>query len=286
MLRADSSVPLNVLKHALDQPADHIVDVAAGWFDKGGGNRMFYLPTRDEPATPETWGYAYEEVEFNSKDGTRLYGWVIAPKAGKAKGTIVFSHGNADSMAYHLGFSTWLAKAGYQVLMYDYRGFGKSGGQVDRKGMIEDVSAAFSYAKSREDSKGLGLISYGHSLGGAKSITALATNPVAGLKAVIVEGTIASYQAIAEHLGGRVGSSLVTDEWSPQDYIAKIAPVPVLVIHGTKDRVVPVGQGKRLFECAAEPKLLYEVENGRHGDSLVRNKGEYRKRMLAWMAEL
>jgi fermentation-respiration switch protein FrsA (DUF1100 family) len=179
----------------------------------------------------------------------------------------------------------WLAEAGYNVLMYDYRGFGKSGGSVDRRGMINDVKAAFAYAAKRRDVDARHLVSYGHSLGGAKSVTALGETPVKGLRAVVIDGAFASYQTMAGVIGGQLGASLVTDELAPKDYVRKLSPVPLLVVHGSRDEVVPVSQGRQLYEAAGEPKTLFEVKSGRHGDSLSRDHGSYRKRMLAWLDE-
>ena len=140
------------------------------------------------------------------------------------KGTVVFSHGNAGSMGHHLGFIMWLAEAGYNVLMYDYRGFGKSGGEVDRRGMINDVKAAFAYAGKRPDVDASRLVSYGHSLGGAKSVTALGESPVKGLRAVVIDGAFASYQTMAGVMGGQLGASLVTDELAPEGLVAEAQP--------------------------------------------------------------
>ena len=208
------------------------------------------------------------------------------PAQGKAaKATVVFSHGNTGSIGHHLGFVMWFAEAGYNVLTYDYRGFGSSGGTVDRRGMLEDVRAAFAYVKTRSDVNGDKLVSYGHSLGGAKSLAALGEAPVKGLRAVISDAAFSSYLAMAQTMAGQVGANLVTDEWAPKDAIRKIAPVPLLIVHGTKDELVPVAQGRLLFKIAGEPKTLFEVKDGHHGDSLVRDHGAYRKKLLAWLDE-
>lgn len=251
----------------------------------GGGdtNRYFYFPTFDKPATPAKWGFRFEEVRFESTDGTDLHGWFMPPRAKQAKGTVVFSHGNAGSLGHHLGFVMWLVEAGYQVFMYDYRGFGESGGELDRRGMIEDVKGAFAYVSARKDVDATRLVSYGHSLGGAKSVTALSDNRIAGLRAVVIDGAFASYRSMARLVGGEIGANLITDEFSPKDFIGKISGTPLLVVHGERDQVVPLTQGKQLFELANEPKTLFEVKGGNHGDALARENGAYRKRMLQWL---
>lgn len=284
----DTSPPVSLesLRALLDDPDSDLSKLAKSMGGKNGGNQLFYFPTRDEPATPQTWGLKFETIGFKSSDGTDLHGWFIPAKNKKsheAKGTIIFSHGNAGSIGHHLGFCAWLAEASYNVIMYDYRGFGKSGGTVDRRGMINDVKAALAYASKRTDIDTSKLISYGHSLGGAQSVTAIGETPVKGLRAVIIDGAFASYQAMARYVGGQLGASLISDELSPHEFIHKLTPVPLLVVHGSKDEVVPISQGRQLFEAASEPKTLFEVKSGRHGSALSNDGGAYRKKMLAWL---
>lgn len=279
----DAAITADQLRTLLQDPNGDLAKAAQNFSGNKGGNQLFYFPTRDEPTTPAAWGFKFETVDFKSGDGTPLHGWFIPGRSKLPKATVVFSHGNAGSISYHMGFVMWLAEAGYNVLMYDYRGFGKSGGSVDRRGMIDDVKAAFAYAAKRKDVDHTRLISYGHSLGGAQSVTALGETPVKGLRAIIIDGAFASYQKMASVIGGQLGASLVTDELSPKDFVEKLAPVPLLVVHGDRDEVVPLSQGKQLFEAAGQPKTFFEVKNGRHGTSLSENDGAYRKKLIAWL---
>lgn len=283
---AESPVKADGLVELLNKQRDDLPELARHLGGKAAGNELFYFPTRDEPATPETWGCRYEAFDFKSTDGTPLHGWFIPAKTKVPKGTVVFSHGNAGSMSYHLGFVTWFAEASYNVIMYDYRGFGKSGGTVDRRGMINDVKAAFNYTFSRKDIDTSKVVSFGHSLGGAQSVTALGESPVKGLRAIIIDGTFASYQAMASVFGGQLGASLVTDELSPKDYVKNLSPVPLLVVHGTRDEVVPVSQGLQLYKEALQPKTLFEVKEGRHGTALSNDRGAYRKKVIVWLDSL
>jgi len=260
-----------------------LVAIARMMLGKDAGNQWFYFPTRDEPCTPERFGINYEDVEFITADGVKLHGWFLAAAKGRpAKGTVVFSHGNSGSLGYYLGLVDWLAKAGYQILMYDYRGFGKSSGSPTREGLVVDAEAAFAYAAKRHDAATGHIISFAHSLGGATSIVALCRKPVPGLRAVITDSAFASYQGMAAIIAGNLGRKLVTDELAPQDVVAKL-PVPLLMIHGTADIVVPIAQGKQLYAAANEHKTFFEVKGGHHGDSLCLNNGEYRKKTLAWL---
>jgi fermentation-respiration switch protein FrsA (DUF1100 family) len=286
---AQQSVTADDLRAMLDDTNIDLTKLSQAMAGKKGGNQLFYFPTRDEPATPAAWGLKFETIGFKSADDTALHGWFIPAKgktAKSAKATVVFSHGNAGSIGHHLGFCTWLAVAGYNVVIYDYRGFGKSGGTPDRRGMIDDVKAAFTYARQRPDIDTSRLISYGHSLGGAQSVTALGESPVKGLRAIVIDGAFASYQKMAEVVGGQIGASLVTDELAPKDFVKKLSPVPLLVVHGSNDELVPVAQGRQLFEAAGQPKTLFEVKSGRHGTALSNDDGAYRRKMIAWLEEV
>jgi fermentation-respiration switch protein FrsA (DUF1100 family) len=273
---------LETLKNDQDGQMSLMAEAMLG---PNGGNRLFYFPTKDSPATPATYDMKFEEVAFSTTDNVKLHGWFLPVSKGQAvKGTVVFSHGNAGALGHHLPFVNWLPKHGYQLLMYDYRGFGKSAGAPTREGLILDVEAAFAYAQQRKEIAGGKIFSFGHSLGGAKSIVALTRAKVPGLRAVITDGTFASYESMAIIMAGNFGKNLVSDELAPKDSVAKLA-VPLLMIHGTADEVVPLAQGKELFAAARARKTFFEVKGGSHGNSLSRNNGEYRQKMLEWMAQ-
>jgi len=267
--------------------AESLAKLAEKLLGKEGGNRLFYFPTKTAPDTPKKYQQDYEDVTFKSQDGTKLHAWFMAPpKTQKVKGTIVYSHGNAGSIGYHIPFVLWMVQDGYQVLLYDYRGYGKSEGQVSRKGLVEDVHAAFTYVKTRKDVDANRLISFGHSLGGAKSLAALGQKMPSGVRGVVDFAGFASYQDMARHFAGQAGVKIVTDDLSARDLIEKISPVPVLIVHGTEDHTVPLSQGELLFKKAKEPKTFFKIEGGNHTQALSMNKEEYRKKILAWMAKV
>lgn len=283
---ADGAGNRGLLDALLKDQDGEVSRVAMAILGDRGGDSLFYLPTRDQPQTPARWNFAYEDVNFKSADGTALHGWFLPARGAAPKATVVFSHGNSGSLGHHIGFVMWLVEAGYHVFMYDYRGFGKSGGSVDRRGMIDDVQAAFRYVATRRDVDATRLVSFGHSMGGAKSITALAEEKPNGLRAVIADGTFACYQDMARHFAGDLGVNITTKQWSPEAHVAGLSPVPLLIVHGSNDEVVPFAQGNRLHEVAVNPKTLFKVEQGRHGDALSRDNGAYRRKTLTWLAQV
>lgn len=250
-----------------------------------GGDRYFYFPTKDEPYTPAKYGYRFEDVKFRSGDGVQLHGWFLPATGGarKAKGTVVYSHGNAGSLAHHLGFVYWLMGQKYNVFMYDYRGYGKSGGVVSKAGLVEDVKAAFRYIGSRQDIDRNKLISMGHSLGGAKSIAALAELAPKGLKGIIILSSFASYLDMAQVFAGDAGRSIVTDSYEPYIYAKRLPKVPILQIHGTQDATVPVSQGKKLYAALNHPKSFLEVPDAQHCNCLSASRQKNRDAVVTWL---
>jgi fermentation-respiration switch protein FrsA (DUF1100 family) len=266
---------------------NRVVDLAEMILGKNGGDRLFYFPTRSAPDLPSKYGLDFEEVSFPSEDGTKLHGWFLTPnESRKVNGTVVFHHGNAGSVGYHLGFVAWMVRAGYQVLLYDYRGYGKSEGKLERSGLVKDTRAALRYVRKREDVDGDRLISFGHSLGGAKSLAGLGREMVPGVRGVISFAGFASYRDMARRFAGETGAKLVSDDHSPREVVDRIAPVPLLIVHGQKDLTVPLQQGEILFKKAKDPKSIFRIPEGSHTRALWMNDGEYRKHVLRWMEKV
>jgi len=229
---------------------------------------MFYYPDRVRYETPDALGLRYESVQFQSADGTRLAGWFI-PAVGRqnnpkeAKGTVVHFHGNAQNMSTHWRFVAWLPKQDYNVFVFDYRGYGESEGEPEPKGVFEDSGAALNYVRSRGDVDAQRLFVFGQSLGGTNAIAVVGSGNRAGVKAAAIESTFYSYSSIAnDKLPG--AGLLVSDTYAASKYVAAISPIPLLLIHGTADNVIPHAHSQRLLADAREPKRLIEVPGAGH----------------------
>lgn len=228
---------------------------------------MFYYPDDVRYETPDTLGVRYESVQFTSADGTRLSGWFL-PAEGRqnpkeAKGTVVHFHGNAQNMSTHWRFVAWLPKQDYNVLVFDYRGYGQSEGKPEPKGVFEDASAALDYVRTRADVNPDRLFVFGQSLGGTNAIAVVGSGNRAGVKAAAIESTFYSYSSIANDKFKGAGL-LVSDAYAASKYVAAVSPIPLLFIHGTADQVIPVEHSRRLLADAREPKRLIEVPGAGH----------------------
>ena len=244
----------------------------------GGCAPMFFHPARELAAPPELAGGSLEEVFFPSTDGVRLHGWILRPP-GPPKGTVLFFHGNAENMSTHVNAVLWLVKAGYLVFAFDYRGYGSSDGTPDIPGVNRDGVAALEFVLRIPGGEGNGVVVFGQSLGGAIATYAVANSPRKGeVKALIVDSAFAGYRRIVRDklIAGIVtlplawpASWTVEDGYSPERWIGSVAPVPVVVIHGTKDAVVPFSHGERLYRLAGQPKGFWKVEGGGHASALL-----------------
>jgi len=250
----------------------------------GCAQNMFYYPDRVLYGTPAQAELQFEQVRFASADGTELAGWMI-PAAGivsmrEAKGTVIHFHGNAQNMSAHWAYAGWLARRGFNVFMFDYRGYGASAGSPAPRGVYEDSVAALRYVRARSDLDSGRLLVFGQSLGGTQAIVAVGAGERAGVCAVAVEATFLSYSAIASEKVSGAGL-LMNDDYSAERYIGKLAPIPLLLIHGSADEVIPASHSERLYTLAGEPKTLVRVPGGGHIESMSPRFGEtYRDRLV------
>jgi fermentation-respiration switch protein FrsA (DUF1100 family) len=263
----------------------------------GCANGWFYQPDRVPRAELEQQQLdqhvPHEVVTLRAADGSQLNGWFLKTR-GPAKATIVFLHGNAGNLTVHVPFVAWLPVAGYNVLVIDYRGYGLSEGSPSRRHVLEDARTAYDYARTRPEVDPSKLILLGQSLGGANAIALAGGTRLPGLRAVIVDSAFSSYRRIAgEHAtdfpyGVRLvlyslRKRLVTDELSPIDVVSRIAPVPLLLIAGDADGVVPQSHAALLFAQAGDPKLLWRVHGAGHIEALSRFRALLAPPLLQFM---
>jgi hypothetical protein len=259
-----------------------------------GCARFLFFPSNDIVRTPADVNIAYQDVYFPSADGTILHGWYL-PASGDPKGSFLFAHGNAENISTHLASVYWLPSKGYNVFLFDYRGYGLSEGVPSLEGAVQDFDAALKTLLQRyEKNKTKHIIVFGQSLGGALAIYSTATSHYNGsVDVIIVESTFASYRDIAQDKFAGFFLTwplqwplalLFPDKMSPVNVVSELAPIPLLVVHGDADQIVPIKHGKALFDAAKEPKELWVIEGGRH-ISTFRSKAN-RQKLLDYLQQV
>jgi uncharacterized protein len=229
--------------------------------------------------TPDRLGLKFEEVHIASGSGIDagdLFGWWLPADIEDAP-TMLYLHGNDKniSSANDLERVARLRSMGFNLLMVDYRGYGKSsGGSPNEAKMYEDADAAWKYLIKQRGSDPKRTFIFGHSLGGAIAIDLAAHHPEAA--GLIAES---SFTSMTE-MGRREFPFLPTDLLLNQrfDSIGKIRSLkmPVLLIHGSWDKLVPYQMSQRLFESALQPKFIKLIDGGEHGNTAIIAPLEYR----------
>jgi abhydrolase domain-containing protein 17 len=210
------------------------------------------------------------------KSGDKTITAAYLPNAN-ARHLLLFSHGNAEDLGNDVPWLDDLRTAGFAVLAYDYRGYGTSEGSSSEKTVYEDVLATYGYATGELHFPPERIISYGRSLGCGAAIELAYRKPVAGL---ITEAPFLTAFRVLTRV-----PLLPWDKFRNVDKIGEIH-VPVLVIQGDKDQVVPPSQGRRIFAAAHEPKYSLWVPGAGHNDVTFVAPKEYTRSVQAFSRSL
>lgn len=203
--------------------------------------------------------YTIESVVFNSSSGNKLNGWFLKPKNVTPQVTLLHFHGNAAHIINQHYAMTPLLNYGFQAFVFDYSGFGFSEGKATRKNVLKDGNSALTYLKSRGDIKNTKLIIYGQSLGGHLSAV-VAAQREAEIDGLVIEGAFSSHKDIAAAVAGGFGRIFVREQYSAYKAIRDYDK-PLLLIHSSEDKIIPIELGKKIYANANEPKEFYETKD-------------------------
>ena len=258
----------------------------------GGGRLMLealerqfiYFPTRERADAPTPRLRRAREVEevWMDVDGVRVHG--LHARLDNPSGTLLFFHGNAGNLYDRLDNVELLLDMGLDVLIIDYQGYGKSGGEPSEPTLYADGMAAYRYLTEERGVEAGGLVLFGRSLGSAVAIELATRVPCAAL---IAESAFTSARDLAREHYGWLPGLLIRNMTHEFDSISKVERlrVPTLFVHGDRDSIVPESMGRRLFAAAPEPKTWYEVEGAGHNDTIARGGREYVRQLDAFLRE-
>ena len=251
--------------------------------------RMFFYPDAVTYTTPAQIGVRVEDVHVVSGDGSRLHGWFM-PAVGQARGTVLHLHGNAANISNHLPLVAWLPARGYNVLMIDYRGFGRSEGKPSLDGIVDDAVAALGYLRIRPDVDATRLIVLGQSIGGATALRMLARD-ARGVRLAVIDSAFASYRGIARDAtaGGPLAPvAALTASMLPgpdKDPITALKSIrtPLIFVHGKKDSIIEAVNSERLH-AAVPGSQHWSVPDAVHIMALAQ-PGSWREKLVQAMDE-
>jgi fermentation-respiration switch protein FrsA (DUF1100 family) len=174
-----------------------------------------------------------------------------------AKYTLLISHGNAEDIGYMMPFLKELYNHNFSVFAYDYQGYGTSTGIASEQHTYQDINAAYNYLTKNLHIPAQHIIAYGTSVGAAVAIDLAARKPVA---AVIAQSPFVTAFRVVTHI-----PILPFDKFNNLTKIEHIN-CPILIIHGTNDKIVPFWHGKKLYQKARDPKQYLWVTGAGHND--------------------
>lgn len=235
-------------------------------------SRLLYLPnlpSRDIIATPDTVGLDYEPVKIATDDGVTLDGWFIP--AGQARGVLLFFHGNAGNISHRLDSLRIFNDLGLAILIFDYRGYGRSNGEPSEQGTYRDAEAAWRYLTDDRRISAQSIVLFGRSLGAAIAAQ-LATRHAP--KALIIESAFTSVPDLASEIYPFLPArTLARFRYHTETLLQSVA-CPVLIVHSRDDEIIPFAHGRRLYAAALEPKQLLELRGG-HNDGFLLSREVY-----------
>ena len=232
---------------------------------------MIFYPEKEIWQTPKYIGLEYEDFSLTTNDGIMINVWYVPAK--NEKGVVLFCHGNAGNISHRLDSIKIFHDLGQSVLIFDYRGYGKSRGKISEKGTYLDAEAAWDYLVQVKHKSPGEIVIFGRSLGAAVAAeTALRKNP-AGL---ILESAFMSIPDIARKYY----------PWLPIKFIARyryatvdkigLIRCPKLIVHSRTDEIIPFEHGLNLYEKAASPKEFLEIRGG-HNEGFMLSGETYRE---------
>lgn len=257
------------------------------------------LKRSDELGSHGMSSVSYVSVSWTSPDGTTLRGWFVP--AGESDRAAIVCHGVMDTTSGMVGLILALHQARYNVLAFDMRGHGISDGWTVTYGAREsaDIIAAVDYLKSNHSAAARHVVGVGWSMGAASLILAAADD--LRIEALHVDApyssTVDMARQIRSNIGGPLGwwaqhaglaigcleSGVNLFKLSVTQSAARISPRPIMIVHGTEDRVIPFEQGRKVFAASNEPKFFEEVKGAGHCESIVYQGNVYTERMITFL---
>ncbi len=230
------------------------------WFERAN----VFQPSRSLWSDPSVLGIPFEDVRLTTADGVELSAWFLpaAPESPRGDLAVLISHGNGGNISHRLSLCGALAELGLNILLYDYRGYGRSSGRCSEHGTYLDAEAALNWLNTRgfNDSA---VLAYGESLGGGVAAELARRRP--NLRALVLQSTFTSIPDIGEELFPFLPVRMVgVIRYDTRAKLPEIR-VPILILHSRDDTLIRFHHAERNFEAANPPKWLREIR-GDHNE--------------------
>jgi uncharacterized protein len=245
--------------------------------------QLAFFPTQGETNTPRDFGVEYDTLMVTTSDGQRLRAWQLHGHEHRAR--VLYFHGNGGNLSVWAPILVGIAARGYDVFAFDYRGYGLSTGRPTEKGVYGDVSAvATRFWNDSPTSEPV--VYWGRSLGVAMAAYAATLRQP---DALILESGFPNARSLVRMSPVLSALGLFSTYRFPSDqFLTRIGtPVPVLVLHGDNDHVIPFAQGQALFESVpGSHKQFITIRGGDHNDVVPSDRTRYWNAVQAFIEGL
>jgi len=231
--------------------------------------KLVYFPDKNILITPREVGLAFTEYTFKTEDDLKLHGWYIPVE--NAHGTFLFFHGNAGNISHRLESIHTFTELGFNVFIFDYRGYGFSDGKPSEKGTYRDGDAAWNFLTRELKKPPEKIVIFGRSMGSAIAAS-LASHVRSGV--VILESSFTSIPDLGAQIYPLFPVRLLARIHYPTVSFVKKIHRPVLFIHSRQDEIIPFNHGETNFQHANDPKSFLEIR-GSHNDGFLVSRDIY-----------
>ena len=253
-----------------------VVNLAMFFFQPG----MVFFPYRSLSESPADWGLEYEDVFLRTADDMQLHGWYIPHR--HARQTLLFFHGNAGNISHRGDSIKIFHRLGLNVLIIDYRGYGRSQGRPSEKGLYADAHSAWQYLIQERMQPRQNIIIFGRSLGGAVAVQLAAEVQPGGL---ILESVFSSARDIAHALLPGLSRIIWLRFNFDNKEVIKQVYSPLLILHSPDDEIIPFTSGQRVFNAANRPKQFIQLQ-GSHNSGFLQSQPDYERHLENFLLTL
>jgi len=239
------------------------------WFRQESMLFLPNIPSRQLMATPADIGLSYEALRLATADGETLDAWFIP--ASPERAVLLFFHGNAGNISHRLDSLRIFHDLGLSVLIFDYRGYGRSSGRPSEQGTYEDARAAWRQLVGERGVAADRIVLFGRSLGGAVATRLATEHQPAGL---IVESTFRSVPALAAEIYWFLPVRSLARLEYPAERLISSVQAPVLVVHSAEDEIIPFRHGEALHVAAGSSSRLLALR-GDHNTGFMLSARDY-----------
>lgn len=248
-------------------------------------DKLAYYPQigREIHSTPHEHGMDYQALTLNTADGERLDAWFVP--APQAQGVVLILHGNAGNLSHRMDSIAMFHRLGYGVLIFDYRGYGRSSGKPSEAGLYRDAQTAWTHLTRQRGIAHDRIVLFGESLGGAVAAwLAAQLGPQEWPGALVLASAFTSVPDLAADLYPWLPArALARLRYDTRSALAQ-SRSPVLVAHSPDDEIIPFRHGKALFEAAPEPKVFLRLAGG-HNDGFIFMRPEWVEVLAGFLRE-